>query len=307
MNPVFDSLLDNIETVIKGQTATLKLLLAGFFSGGHILLEDMPGTGKTTLAKALAKSIDIEFQRVQFTPDLLPGDISGVNIFNQKEQDFSFQPGPIFTNILLADEINRASPRTQSALLEAMEEHQISLDRETHPLPAPFFVIATQNPVECHGTWPLPESQMDRFSLCLRPGHVDRDTEFAIAMEQQRHSPLDNLSACMDKTQVILAMETVRKIYLSDEVRHYAVDVVRATRELPGVRLGASIRATLNLIRCCQALAWCSGQDFVTPEQVQQLAIPVLAHRLLLTDRQQAGKHAQHLITRILNQIPVPE
>ena len=304
---IYQKISGNIEKIIKGQSASIRKLLAVFFSGGHVLLEDVPGTGKTTMAKALAKSIDAEYHRIQFTPDLLPTDILGVSIFNPREQAFSFHKGPIFTNILLADEINRASPRTQSALLEAMAESQVSIDGKLHPLEKLFFVIATQNPIDFHGTYPLPEAQMDRFTMRFRPGYVNHEQEIEILTEQNRDHPMERLSACASKTDVINTREYISSIRISDEIKDYIVRIVRATRDAEGIINGASPRASIALMKTSQALAFFDGLEFVTPDHVQELAIPVIGHRLILDSNLRfSGKSTDDIILEILDSIPVP-
>ncbi len=306
-NPTYNKIIANIETVIRGQTEAIRKLLAGFFTGGHVLLEDMPGTGKTTLAKALAQSIDSVFKRVQFTPDLLPSDITGISIYDQANSTFRFHEGPVFTDILLADEINRASPRTQSALLEAMAEGQVSADGELHRLTNLFFVIATQNPTEAIGAYPLPEPQMDRFALMFCLGYVSPEDEVAILEDQWQTHPIDNLKPCLNRGDIIALKEQVKDVHISPEITRYIVDLVQATRTHVGVSLGASPRASLALMKIVKALALFDGLDFVIPEHIQEVATDVIAHRMVIDSQARfSGVVARDIVEEIMKTMPIP-
>ena len=304
---VLQRIAGNIEQVMRGQHAQVRKLLAAFAAGGHVLVDDFPGTGKTTLAKSLAASIGARFARVQFTPDLLPSDILGVSVFNQRDQSFEFREGPVFTCILLADEINRASPRTQSALLEVMAESQVSVEGLTHPMDQLFFVVATQNPVEFRGTYPLPEAQMDRFALCLALGYVDADTEVAVLAAQDLGHPLDAIRPVATREEVLALKDAARRVRVADEIRHYVVELVRRTRSAPQVLLGCGPRASIALTQTAKALALFDGEDYVRPEHVQELAVPTLAHRMVLDPQARfAGVSAQGLVADILREVKVP-
>ena len=304
---LFGRIAANIEGIMHGQHEPVRRLLAAFAAGGHVLIEDYPGTGKTTLAKALAASIGAPFKRVQFTPDLLPSDILGVSIFNQREQQFEFRSGPVFTCILLADEINRASPRTQSALLEVMAEAQVSIEGETHAMDPLFFVIATQNPVEFRGTYPLPEAQMDRFAVSLSLGYVDAATEVSVLTAQELGHPLASVQAVATREEVLALKTRVRHVRMSEEIKHYIVTLVHRTREAQQVALGCGPRASIALAQAAKAYALFDGADYVRPEHVQALATAVLAHRIVVDPQAKfAGTTAQGLVGELMKDVPVP-
>ena len=298
---------DNVETVVVGKREAIEIVLAALLCEGHVLLEDVPGVGKTVLAKAFSRSLDLTYRRIQCTPDLLPSDITGVSIYNQAEGGFSFHPGPVFTQVLLADEINRATPRTQAALLEAMEERQVSVEDATRPLPRPFLVLATQNPVELEGTFPLPEAQLDRFMVRVELGYPTEAQERAIARRFARASLLDDLRPVATADDLRRVGALVRQVHVSDPVEEYLVRVVRATRGGAGARLGASPRATLALYHISQALATLRGRAFVIPDDVKALAHPVLAHRVLLAaGGRLRGASSADVVTGALAAVAVP-
>jgi MoxR-like ATPase len=302
-----ERIIENISRVIVGKRPAIELLLVAFIADGHALIEDVPGLGKTLMAKSLAKTIDGTFKRVQFTPDLLPADITGFNVYDQQASHFTYQTGPVITNVLLADEINRTIPRTQSSLLESMEERQVTVDGQTHSLPLPFFVIATQNPIELEGTFPLPEAQLDRFLLKLRLGYPEKDEEVTMMDRFREKNPLKKLKAVASPEQIIELQDARKKIRISLPVTEYIADIVRATRKNKALRFGASPRGSLGLMRSGQALAALRGRDFVLPDDIKHLAVPVLAHRLILTDQERLrGGTPEHLLEEILEQTPVP-
>ncbi|GAA4619131.1 MoxR family ATPase [Saccharopolyspora hordei] len=297
----------NVEQVLVGKPEVVRLALVTLLAEGHLLVEDVPGVGKTSLAKALARSIDCTVSRIQFTPDLLPSDITGVSVYNRRTESFEFRPGPVFANVVVGDEINRASPKTQSALLECMEERQVTVDGDTYPLSSPFMVIATQNPVEMEGTYALPEAQRDRFTTRVSIGYPDPKAELAMVDEHAGHDPLADLRPVADAAEVHGLVQAVRQVHVSTEVRRYAVDLVAGTRQLTELRLGASPRSTLQLVRAARAQAALAGRGFTIPDDVQAVAIPVLAHRLVLTSEARAARRSTtDLVRQLLDRTPVP-
>ncbi|HBM80528.1 MAG TPA: magnesium chelatase [Clostridiaceae bacterium] len=304
---ISDRIRENIQKVIIGKSGIIDVLICAVIAGGHVLLEDVPGTGKTVLAKALSKSIGADFKRVQFTPDLLPSDLTGINYYNQKMGQFTFKKGPLFTNILLADEINRATPRTQSSLLECMEEKQISVDGITYKLDEPFFVIATQNPIEIAGTFPLPEAQLDRFLVRLNMGYPDFKENKEIIERFIAANPLEDLKSVCSSEEINNAKLIFNKVYISDEVQEYIIKITEKTLDNNYVRLGISPRGMLALVKMCQAYAAIKGSDFVTPDDVKSMAVHVFNHRLILKDSARVrGVAPREVITDILNEVPVP-
>jgi MoxR-like ATPase len=297
----------NIAEVIIGKESAIELLLVALICEGHILLEDVPGVGKTMLARALAISICGTFKRLQCTPDLLPNDITGVSIFNQSSKEFFFRPGPVFVNILLADEINRATPRTQAALLEAMQEQQVTVDGISHPLPKPFIVMATQNPVEFEGTFPLPEAQLDRFMLQVTLGYPSTDEEKLILIKLSKEHPINNIKDIIDLQEIVNLREEIWNVHVDETIQDYIIALIHATRINPDITLGASPRATLALFKGCQALAALRGRDHVIPDDVKYLFIPTISHRLMIRPESALrGKDSKSLLKDILDSVPIP-
>jgi MoxR-like ATPase len=302
-----EKIIQNVEKVLVGKTEAVQLAVIVLISQGHLLIEDAPGVGKTMLARSLAKSINCSFNRIQFTPDMLPGDITGVSIYNQKIADFEFRPGPLAAQVVLADEINRATPKVQSALLEAMEERQITVDGVTRKMPSPFHVLATQNPIEYEGTFPLPEAQLDRFLLRINIGYPSRNEEITIIENQQYVHPIEKIDHVVDAADILNLQETVKKIYVDDLVKQYIVTLVEATRNHPSIYLGSSPRGSLALFRTAQARALLYGRDYVLPDDIKALAEPALAHRSILSSSGQSqGKDGRVSIAEILETVPVP-
>lgn len=300
-------IVDNIEQVIEGKPDVVRLALVVLLAEGHLLIEDVPGVGKTMLAKSLARSIDCSVRRIQFTPDLLPSDVTGVSVYSQESREFEFKPGALFANLVVGDEINRASPKTQSALLEAMEERQVSVDGTTYVLETPFMVIATQNPIEMEGTYPLPEAQRDRFTARVSMGYPGRAAELQLLDSHGATDPIDDLEPVADALEVRKLIEVVRTVHVADEVKQYVVDLLGATRSAPELRLGASPRSGLQLIRAARAFAALDGRDYVLPDDVQHLAGPVLAHRLLPTAEAQVSGHtAEDFVSDLVARTPLP-
>jgi MoxR-like ATPase len=305
---LIEQLEANIARVVLGKGEVVRRCVVALLAGEHVLLEDVPGVGKTLVGKALAKSISGKFRRIQFTPDLLPADITGSSLYDAKSREFTFSPGPLFANIVLADEINRTTPRTQSALLEAMSEGQVSADGETYPLPRPFLVIATQNPLEFEGTYPLPESQMDRFLLRISVGYPDRAQELELLSSHRDGEPVDSLEPVLTPAQVSELQQVVRQVKVDEALNHYLLDLVQATRRCEDLHVGASIRGTLALYRASQALALVEGRSYVVPDDVKRLAVPVLAHRVITKGYLHGGQREaiEALIARLVEEVPVP-
>ena len=300
-------IIENISRVVIGKTDSLELLMVALLADGHVLLEDVPGVGKTLVTKCLAKSIKGSFKRIQFTPDLLPADVTGFNVYDQKSGQFKFQSGPVLTNILLADEINRAIPRTQSSLLESMEERQVSIDGQTIPLPKPFLVLATQNPIELEGTFPLPEAQLDRFLFKIRLGYPNKTEEIAILERFQKDDPLMTLESVAGPEQLSQMQQQRKEIKISAAVREYITNIVAATRNHESLRFGSSPRGSLGLMRAAQGLAALRGRNYALPDDIKELLVPVLAHRIILSEEAKlSGGNPEHILEEIISRIPVP-
>jgi MoxR-like ATPase len=304
---VFQSLVDNVELVVRGKTEVVSQALTCLFAGGHLLIEDVPGLGKTSLARCVAASVAASCHRIQFTPDLLPSDVTGVTVYHQGGNEFTFHRGPVFANVVLADEVNRASPKTQSALLEVMEEGRVTVDAVPHPVPQPFFVVATQNPIDMNGTYPLPEAQLDRFLMRIRVGYPDRDAEVEILRDRRAGLRVEDLQPVISADDVLAMMAYAGQVHVADVVHEYVVDVVAATRAVKGLRLGASPRGSIALLRAAQVQAAASGRRFVAPDDVKRLAVSVLAHRLLVApDAELRGYTAERAVAEVLDAVPVP-
>jgi MoxR-like ATPase len=305
-----EQLQSTIESVIRGKSDIVELSLVSLLAGGHLLIEDVPGVGKTTLAQALARSFDCSFQRIQFTSDLLPSDIVGLEVFNQKQSTFEFKPGPIFANVVLADEINRTTPKTQSALLEAMAEGHVTVEQETYQLPRPFLVLATQNPIEHHGTYPLPESQLDRFMMRLRMGYPEMEDEKVILRQQSLNSAVDHITPVMHSEDVLALQHEVRDVAVDESLVDYLIRIVRATREAEILDLGVSPRGSLALYHASQALAFIEGRDFAIPDDIKRLVVPIFAHRIVVNSRYSTGlrrsDEAEAALQEILKTVSVP-
>jgi MoxR-like ATPase len=303
----FDKIRANIERVIEGKPEVVRLALIALLAEGHVLIEDVPGVGKTMLAKALARSIDCSVRRIQFTPDLLPSDVTGVSVYSQERGDFEFKPGAIFANIVVGDEINRASPKTQAALLESMEERQVTMDGVTYQLGVPFMVIATQNPIEHEGTYPLPEAQRDRFMLELAIGYPTREAEVDILNTHGRNSRLIDIAPVADAPTVAKMIDSTKLVHVAESLKHYIVDLVRASRDHADLALGASPRAALSMLRAARAAAASSGRDYVVPDDIKDLIVPVLAHRLIPSpEAQMIGRTAADVLSDIVEFVPIP-
>ncbi|MEN6549240.1 MAG: MoxR family ATPase, partial [Armatimonadia bacterium] len=302
-----NKLIDQIETVIVGKRSVVEMTVIGFLCGGHLLIEDIPGVGKTMLARSLARSVDLTFKRIQFTPDLLPSDVTGVSIYNQSSSQFEFRPGPIFGNVVLADEINRATPKSQAALLEAMEEFQVTVDGVAHPLPKPFFVIATENPIEYEGTYSLPEAQLDRFLMRLALGYPSATDEVMILDRQIMQHPIEKVGPVANAGEILALQQMVRKVHVDHSLRQYMVALVGASRRHEAVELGASPRGSIALLRCSQGLAAIRGRGYVTPDDVKDVAESALAHRLIMKPQSRLqGVTPGQVVTDLLNSVPVP-
>ena len=302
-----ESIVKNLEQVILGKSQSVELVVIGLLCQGHVLIEDVPGVGKTMLARSLAKSLDCTFNRIQFTPDMLPSDVTGISIYNQENRNFEFRPGPILGQIILADEVNRATPKTQAALLEAMEEHQVTVDGVTHPLPRPFMVLATQNPIEYEGTFPLPEAQLDRFLLRVRMGYPNPSEEMRVLNVQQLRHPIETLESVVKIDELLDAIDDIRHVYVSPAIQRYIIDLVGRTRQSGDVYLGASPRGSLALFRAGQARAALQGRDHVLPDDIKALAVPVLGHRIIVSPAARLRElSADRIVQEIVYSAPVP-
>jgi len=307
IRPLTDKLFTNVERVIIGKRDALEKTVLALLVQGHVLIEDVPGVGKTMLARSIAKSIGCSFKRIQFTPDMLPSDVTGVSIFNQRDREFEFREGPIFAQIVLVDEINRATPKTQSSLLEAMEERQVTVDGRTYKMPKPFLVLATQNPIEYEGTFPLPEAQLDRFVLRIRLGYVAKEEEINILSAQQFKHPLEDLDQALSQEELVELQEVVKNVYVDGAIKSYIISIIDATRHHPDIYLGSSPRGSLALYKAGQALASLQGRDYVIPDDIKSLAEPALAHRLIISPAaRMKNVEAEEVIAEILDSIPVP-